>query len=118
MLYEVITLSLISRRGHTIIHCPISNRLLGVGALDLERITAQNIRFVCGTDGLSSNYSLNLFEEMKIALFMHHSHDLLSLAHRLWKSVTSDAAEALDLNCGTIAPNYDADILVTKVDFV
>jgi len=110
-------LSLISRRGHTIIHCPISNRLLGVGALDLERITAQNIRFVCGTDGLSSNYSLNLFEEMKIALFMHHSHDLLSLAHRLWKSVTSDAAEALDLNCGTIAPNYDADILVTKVDY-
>jgi cytosine/adenosine deaminase-related metal-dependent hydrolase len=54
---------------------------------------------------------------MKIALFMHHGHDLLPLAQQLWHSVTAGAAEALRLNCGTIAKNFDADILVTHVDY-
>lgn len=110
-------LELIKNGGHTIIHCPISNRLLGNGAIDLANIQTHTIRWVCGTDGLSSNYALDLFEEMKIALFMHHTHDLLPLAYQLWKSVTVDAAKALGLNCGTIAPDYDADILVTHVDY-
>jgi len=107
----------IQKGGHTIIHCPISNRLLGNGTLDLEQIQAHKIRWVCGTDGLSSNYALDLFEEMKIALFMHHGHDLLPLAYELWRSVTVNAAEALNLNCGKIAPDYDADLLIARVDY-
>jgi len=110
-------LSTISQKGHTIIHCPISNRLLGNGALNIERLNTQKIRWVVGTDGRSSNYTLDLFEEMKIALFMHHNQPLLPLAQKLWKSVTVDAAEALQLNCGSIAPNYDADILIVRVDY-
>lgn len=110
-------LELLKKGNHTIIHCPISNRLLGNGAIDLEKIQSQNIRWVCGTDGLSSNYTLDLFEEMKIALFMHHSHDLLTLAYQLWHSVTINAAQSLGLNCGTIAPDYDADLLVTRIDY-
>lgn len=110
-------LALIQKGKHTIIHCPISNRLLGNGALDLANIQSHTIRWICGTDGLSSNYALDLFEEMKIALFMHHRHDLLPLAYELWNSVTTNAAEALNLNCGKIAPDYDADILVTRVDY-
>lgn len=102
---------------HTLIHCPISNRLLGNGALDLEMLNDHAIAWVCGTDGLSSNYALDLIEEMKIALFMHHGHDLLPLAQQLWHSVTAGAAEALRLNCGTIAETFDADILVTHVDY-
>ena len=47
--------------NHTIIHCPISNRLLGNGALDLDKLEEHNIKWLCGTDGLSSNYNLNLF---------------------------------------------------------
>jgi len=107
----------LQKGNHTIIHCPISNRLLGNGVLDLKRLNAQNIRWICGTDGLSSNYTLNLFEEMKVALFMHSNHNLLELSRKLWRSVTVDAADALGLNCGTIAPSYDADLLITRVDY-
>ncbi|MDD2829964.1 MAG: metal-dependent hydrolase [Sulfuricurvum sp.] len=110
-------LSTIADGNHTIIHCPISNRLLGNGKLDLNRLEEESIRWVCGTDGLSSNYSLDLFEEMKVALFLHHSRELLPLAHQLWKSVTTNAAEALQLNCGKIAPTFDADILVMRIDY-
>jgi cytosine/adenosine deaminase-related metal-dependent hydrolase len=110
-------LTKLSTNGHTVIHCPISNRLLGNVALNLSALAAQKTPFVLGTDGLSSNYSLDLFEEMKIALFTHHSHDLITLAKALWESVTCVPAHALRLNCGTIAPNYDADLLVVQVDY-
>lgn len=110
-------LAAMAEGGHTVIHCPISNRLLGNGALDLDQLDRAGVKWVCGTDGLSSNYTLDLFEEMKIALFMHHGSDLLSLARRLWQSVTSGGGEALGLNCGTIAAGYDADLLVARVDF-
>jgi aminodeoxyfutalosine deaminase len=110
-------LSTLSEGNHTIIHCPISNRLLGNGVLDLASLKTNNIRFVCGTDGLSSNYALDLFEEMKIALFLHPNDDLLNLAKQLWQSITSDAAEALRLNCGKIMSSYDADFLILSVDY-
>jgi len=110
-------LSAISEGNHTIIHCPVSNRLLGNGVLDLKSLSDQNIRFVCGTDGLSSNYALDLFEEMKIALFVHPHDDLLTLAHKLWLGVTVNAAEALRLNCGKIMSDYDADFLVMRINY-
>lgn len=110
-------LSRIARDGHTIIHCPISNRLLGNGVLDLERLGHQGIRWVCGTDGMSSNYTLDLFEEMKASLFAHPASDLDRLALHLWRSVTSDAGAALKLNCGTLAAGYDADLLIGRIDY-
>lgn len=110
-------LSRIAEKGHSVIHCPISNRLLGNGALDLDRLDRLGIRWLCGTDGRSSNYALDLFEEMKIALFLHHSADLATLAHKLWRSVTSDAAQALNLNCGSVASGFDADLSVVRIDY-
>ncbi len=102
--------------GHTVVHCPISNRLLGNGALNLDQIQEHNIKWLCGTDGLSSNYDLNLFEEMKIALFMHKETDLLSLAKALLNSVTIDAAIALGLNTGEICEGKNADLLVLNLE--
>ncbi len=105
-------LETIAHDGHTIVHCPISNRLLGNGALDLQALIEKNIPFVCATDGLSSNYKLDLFEEMKVALFIHTALPILDLARRLLRSVTLDAAKALGLNTGAIEAGYNADMLV------
>ncbi len=109
-------LKTLSKNSHTVIHCPISNRLLGNGALDLAMLEKENVRWVCATDGLSSNYKLNLFEEMKIALFMHSNMPLLDLAKKLIKSVTIDAADALGLNSGEIAVGKNADMLILDLD--
>ncbi|MCW8954452.1 MAG: metal-dependent hydrolase [Sulfurimonas sp.] len=106
----------ISSNKHTIIHCPISNRLLGNGAIDLTKLDEQNINWVTATDGLSSNYKLDLFEEMKVALFMHSELPLLDLAKKLINSVTKNAAAALGLNTGEIAEGKNADMLVLDLD--
>jgi len=109
-------LKTLSKNKHTVIHCPISNRLLGNGAIDLDKLNRHNIRWICATDGLSSNYKLDLFEEMKIALFMHSDAPLLNLAKQLLKSVTIDAADALGINAGEISKGKNADMLVLDLD--
>jgi aminodeoxyfutalosine deaminase len=49
--------------GASIIHCPNSNRLLNNTILNLSHLN--EIPLAIGTDGLSSNYTLNIFEELK-----------------------------------------------------
>lgn len=109
-------LNTIAKNSHTIIHCPISNRLLGNGAINLNELNKKKIRWICATDGLSSNYKLDLFEEMKIALFMHSDAPLLDLAKQLINSVTIDAANALGINAGEIKTGKNADMLVLDLD--
>jgi len=109
-------LATISRNKHTIIHCPISNRLLGNKTLNIKNLNEKNIRWIVATDGLSSNYKLDLFEEMKMSLFMHSNAPLLDFANALIRGVTIDAAEALGLNTGEIAEGKNADMIILDLD--
>jgi len=106
---------LLKEAGHTLMHCPISNRLLGNGALNLDTIEKHQLNYLCATDGLSSNYTLSLFEELKIALFMHKETDLLTLAKDLLNSVTIEAAKALKLNTGEIKEGKNSDFIVMEL---
>ncbi|MDR2904993.1 MAG: metal-dependent hydrolase [Helicobacteraceae bacterium] len=101
--------------GGAIAHCPVSNRLLGVGLLNLEAVKNREIDYMVATDGLSSNRSLNLFEELRSALLMHCGLDLNLLARDLLLSVTRTAAQRLQLNCGVIGEGYDADLITFKL---
>ncbi|MCW8839164.1 MAG: metal-dependent hydrolase, partial [Thiovulaceae bacterium] len=106
----------IAKNNHTVIHCPISNRLLGNKTLNIKELNNKKIRWIVATDGLSSNYTLDLFEEMKMSLFMHPSAPLLDFAKQLLKSVTKDAADALGLNTGEIKEGKNADMIVLDLD--
>jgi len=109
-------LNSIAKNGHTIIHCPISNRLLGNKTLNIKELNNKNIRWIVATDGLSSNYKLDLFEEMKMSLFMHSDAPLLEFANALIRGVTIDAAEALGLNTGEITEGKNADMIILDLD--
>jgi len=108
----------IATAGHTIIHSPRSNRLLGCGRLKLEKLSSLKIPWALATDGLSSNSSLNLWDEMRSALMMHSELELESLALDLLKAVTSKAANALNLPIGEIKEGNWADIIVVTLDKV
>ncbi len=104
------------KNKHTVIHCPISNRLLGNKSLDIQALDAKNIRWIVATDGLSSNYKLDLFEEMKISLFTHPDIPLLPFAQALIDGVTIHPAEALGVNAGEIAEGKNADMLILDLE--
>ncbi len=109
-------LDIIKTSRHTIIHCPISNRLLGNPTLNIKMLNDKNIRWIVATDGLSSNYKLDLFEEMKMSLFMHSDAPLLAFAKSLIEGVTIHAADALGVNTGEIAVGKNADMLVVDLE--
>lgn len=108
-------LQLMENQHATLTHCPVSNRLLGVGKLDLEAVSAKNINLTLGTDGLSSNISLSLWDEMRSALMLHPYLELNTLAKTLLQSVTCNAAHALQLPCGMLEKERYADIIVTTL---
>ena len=99
--------------GGSVTHCPVSNRLLGIGRLEIENIDKTMLNL--GTDGLSSNISLNLWDEMRAALMMHFKGDLNKLAPLLIQMSTKNAANALNLNCGEISKDKFADFIVCQV---
>lgn len=108
-------LEMIAEQKATVTHCPVSNRLLGVGKLDLEAVQKENINLTLGTDGLSSNISLSLWDEMRSALMMHAECELSSLAKTLLQSVTCNAAKALQLPCGVLEKERYADLIVATL---
>jgi cytosine/adenosine deaminase-related metal-dependent hydrolase len=93
----------------TIIHCPKSNRLLNNTSLNLNYL--DDISLAMGTDGLSSNNSLSLFDEMQSALFIHRTNDINDLSKRLLTASTNGGAKALGLNKGQVAKGKDADLI-------
>jgi len=105
-------LDYLAQKGHSIAHCPRSNRYLGVGRLPIENL---KLPFTVATDGLSSNDSLNIFDELRAAILLHNDIPIQELAVNLLKTVTSDAAEILGLNCGKIEEGKAADFAVVTL---
>ena len=108
-------LEYISKIDANISHCPISNRLLNVGLLDLEKVKNFSINYNIATDGKSSNYSLNLFKEARATLLMHIDLHPKYLAKDLLKAITINASKSLNLNNGSLEKNKDADIITFKL---
>ncbi len=108
-------LKMVSEAGHSVVHCPRSNRLLGCGRLKIEELDELNVPLLLGTDGISSNISLNLWDEMRGALMLHYSASLESLALNLLKAVTSIAADGLNLPIGRIKKGNFADLIVVRL---
>jgi len=105
-------LNYLAEKGHSIAHCPRSNRYLGCGRLAIEDLS---LPFSVATDGLSSNDSLNIFDELKAAIMLHNDIHIQELSERLLRAVTGDAADILGLNCGKIEVDKLADFAVVTL---
>ena len=95
--------------GASINHCVTSNRVLNNSKLDLSKL--ENIPFTIGTDGLSSNNSLSMFDELRNALMAHSNENILEFSRTLIKAATVNASGALGLNKGAIIKDLDADMI-------
>ena len=105
-------ITLLNNSNHSIAHCPVSNRLLNNRHLDLNNYSAN---MALGTDGLSSNISLSLFDEMRHALMIHDGVELEDLAKRLLTMATKNGAKALDLDLGEIQEGKVSDMIVVDI---
>ncbi len=110
---------LMGSKGVTAVHNPASNLKLGSGVAPIPAMRRAGVRIALGTDGASSNNSLDLFGEMKLAALLHNgvNHDPLSLLPQEGlRMATCEGAEALGRNTGRIAPGYTADLILVDFD--
>ncbi len=108
-----VELDYLAQMGHSIAHCPRSNRYLGVGRLPIEKL---KLPYTIATDGLSSNDSLSIFDELRAALLLHNDIPIQELAADLLRAVTADAADALKLACGRIEVGKMADFALITLN--
>ena len=110
---------LLAKRGVTAVHNPVSNLKLMSGVAPLFFLRDCGMNVALGTDGVASNNSHNMFEEMKVAALTQNwnfgeDHGQLSAADIL-AMATVNGARALGRDTGVIAPGKIADLIL--VDF-
>jgi cytosine/adenosine deaminase-related metal-dependent hydrolase len=88
---------------------------LGCGRLEIEELIKLDMPFTIATDGLSSNHSLNIFDELRAALMMHHLGPLSKLSNLLIKGITTVPANIFGLGSGEIAIGKDADFALINL---
>ncbi len=108
-------LKYLAKKGHSIAHCPRSNRYLGCGRLKVEELNKIGIPYSLATDGLSSNDSLNIFDELRAGLILHNEIPIEELAKELIDAVTKNAADALGLNNGRIEVDKLSDFAIVTL---
>lgn len=82
--------ALLGKAGVSVAHCPVSNmKLASGGVAPLPEMFDSGIAVGLGTDGASSNNTLDMFETMKVCALLHK-------AHR-WDPTVLNAQKTLDL---------------------
>jgi 5-methylthioadenosine/S-adenosylhomocysteine deaminase len=100
-------------RGCTVVHCPDSNmKLASGGVMPLPELLAAGAKVALGTDGASSNNSLDMMREMKFGSLLQKSHRwdaTVAPASLLMKMATMDSKDLafIDLNDVRMLPRHD-----------
>ena len=103
------------RRGVTAVHNPVSNLKLASGVAPVPRLLQAGVNVALGTDGVASNNSHDMFEEIKLAAILHKgvNRDPMAVtARQALEMATVNGARALGRNTGVIAPGKDADLIL------
>lgn len=111
-------MELMREKNITAVHNPVSNLKLASGVARVPQLLKAGVNVALGTDGVASNNSHDLFEEIKLAAILHKgttgdptaisAFDALSMA-------TVNGARTLGRDAGVIAPGKIADLIL--VDF-
>ena len=109
-------IEIFKKRGLWVVTCPASNAKLASGIAPLVKFDEAGVNLAIGTDGPSSNNSLDMFREMYLACVLQK----LSLgdaaamdADKVLAMATTGSARAMGLcDCDCIAEGKQADLIV------
>lgn len=102
-------------KGITAVHNPASNLKLGSGIAPVPAMLKAGVNVALGTDGVSSNNTTDLFEDMKLAALLQNGALCDPLALTAWDALefaTVNGAKALGRNSGSIAVGKAADLVL------
>ena len=105
-------IALLAERGAAVCVCPGSNRFMGVGVAPVQKMRAQGIPLVLGTDSLVSNPLLSLWREMQILREDHP--DLPPEAVFAMASVNGARLLGISGKLGIVTPGVSSSLLAVR----
>ncbi|MEG0765575.1 MAG: amidohydrolase, partial [Pseudoflavonifractor sp.] len=111
--------AILAKHHVTAVHNPCSNLKLGSGIAPVVALRRAGVNVALGTDGVSSNNSADLFEDLKIAAILPNGamgDPLALLPGDALKMATVNGAKALGRNAGQIAAGCTADLILVDFD--
>ena len=108
-------ISLLADSNVSVAHCPVSNMKLGSGIAPIGKMLEKGITIGLGTDGPASNDTLDLWEEVKIAVLLARVNNLdatLITPTEALGMATRKSANAIGLNrVGSLEVGWEADMI-------
>ncbi len=102
--------ALLAARGALVVHCPVSNAVLGSGIAPVAALHRQGVALRLGTDGPASNDTQDILETAKSALQLARAATLDPTA------LTPATVLALATGGRTLAPGVPADLIVVNLN--
>ncbi|MBN2858647.1 MAG: amidohydrolase [Sphaerochaetaceae bacterium] len=109
--HDVATLK---KQNAAVLHNPSSNCKLSNGIAPIRRYMDEGIRVALGTDGSSSNNTLDMFREMRLAAMISASQGTPLSPYEIVEMATKTGAQVLGRldTSGTLEVGKDADIIL------
>ncbi len=110
-------IELLAERGVGVVHNPSSNMKLASGIAPVPEMMKAGVKVGLGTDSNLSNNNLDMFEEMRLAAFLHklHQNDPAVLpCEQMLRMATMGSASCLGMDdqIGSIEVGKRADIII------
>ena len=113
-------INIMSEKGVSVAHNPVSNLKLGSGVMRLPRMLDKGINVTFGTDGCASNNTQDILKEMYIAAILHKGVNLqpdIIPVNTIIKMATENGAKSQSRSdCGKIEAGYKADMILINMD--
>lgn len=113
-------MEIMKENNGTAAHCPVSNLKLASGVANTEKMAKIGANFAIGTDGVSSNNSHDMFEEIKLCSILQKeklrdAQAMPAMTSLHAATVGGAFAQGRERECGRLEVGLDADIIL--IDF-
>jgi 5-methylthioadenosine/S-adenosylhomocysteine deaminase len=111
-------IELLAKTGSSVVYNPTSNMKLASGILAYQRLKNAGVNILLGTDGVSSNNNLDLFEEMKFAALLQKVTQFdptILPVKECFNLATFNASQTLKLPLGKIQEGNLADLILIDI---
>lgn len=115
-------IQVLKRYDVAVAHCPKSNAKLGCGIAPVGEFLSAGLRVGLGTDSLASNNILDMFDEMRMTIFLHRASQASAVcmsAEQVLEMATLGGARVLgsDRIVGSIDRGKRADLMAVDMEY-
>ena len=111
-------IKIIAEKNTPVVLCPRSNTFISVGIAPFDKLASMGIIIGFGTDSLASNYSLNMWDEMRFAYLFYRKTSRANIkAEDIIRCGTINGAKALGISnkVGTLGIGKEADLIAVRL---